>query len=140
MHIWKSYIRPKKLDVQETNICLTQFNGICEFSQFKHVTDCTLHRHCHLYSKTVSSLLLSSLFFFSSAYPQTDTAQLHNTHLDSCTHMDRTALEFNLSFVSLQNNNSSHCHLDIIHGSGASLLRLPVCRNHRSTKEIQSVL
>ena len=30
------------------------------------------------------------LFFFSSAYPQTDTAQLYNTHPDSCTHMDRT--------------------------------------------------
>ena len=40
--------------------------------------------------------------------------------------MDRTGLEFILSLVSLQNKNSSHCHLDIIHGSGASPLRLPV--------------
>ena len=54
------------------------------------------------------------LFFSSSAYPQTDTAQLYNTHPGSCTHMDRTGLEFNLSFVSLQNKNSSQCHLDII--------------------------
>ena len=30
--------------------------------------------------------------------------------------MDRTGLEF---IVSLRNKNSSHCHLDIIHGSGA---------------------
>ena len=29
--------------------------------------------------------------------------------------MDRTGIEFNMSFVSLQNKNSSHCHLDIIH-------------------------
>ena len=28
VHIWKSYIRTNKLDVQETNICLIQFNGI----------------------------------------------------------------------------------------------------------------
>ena len=28
--------------------------------------------------------------------------------------MDRTGLEFNLSSVSMQNKNSSHCHLDII--------------------------
>ena len=28
--------------------------------------------------------------------------------------MDRTGLEFNLSFVSLQNKNSSHCHHDIV--------------------------
>ena len=40
--------------------------------------------------------------------------------------MDRTDLEFNLSFVSLQNKNSSLCHLDIIHGSGDSPSRLPV--------------
>ena len=61
-------------------------------------------------------MLLSYLFvyFSSSAYPQTDTAQLHNTHPDSCTHMDGTGLEFNLSFVSLQNKNNSHCHLDIV--------------------------
>ena len=45
----------------------------------------------------------------------------------SCTHVDRTGLEFNLSFVSLQNKNSSHRHLDVKHGSGASPLRLPVC-------------
>ena len=31
--------------------------------------------------------------------------------------MDRTGLDFNLS---LRNKNSSHCHLDIIHGGGAS--------------------
>ena len=31
MHIWKSYIRTKKLDVQETNICLTQFNGSSDY-------------------------------------------------------------------------------------------------------------
>ena len=100
------------------------------------MTDCTLHRHCHLYTNTVSSLLLSSLLFvfFSSAYPQTDTAQLYNTHTDSCTHMDRTGLEF---ILSLRNKNSSHCHLDIIHGSGASLLRLLVYRNHRSTKTLR---
>ena len=36
--------------------------------------------------------------------------------------MDRTGLEFKLSFVSLQNKNSSHCHLDFIHGGGASPL------------------
>ena len=60
--------------------------------------------------------LLCCLFFFSSsAYPQTDTAQLYNTHPDSCTHTDRTSLEFNLSFASLQNKNSSHRHLDIVH-------------------------
>ena len=64
-----------------------------------------------LYTDTVSSLLLSSLIFSSSAYPQTGTAQLYNTHRDSCAHMDRTGLEFNLS---LRNKNSSHCHLDII--------------------------
>ena len=37
--------------------------------------------------------------------------------------MDRTGLEIKLSFVSLQNKNRSHCHLDIIHGSGASPLK-----------------
>ena len=37
--------------------------------------------------------------------------------------MDRTGLEFNLSLVSLRNKNSSHCHLEIIHGSGAGLFR-----------------
>ena len=84
---------------------------------FKQVcwTDCSPHRHWRLYTNTVSSLPLSSLLFFSSsAYPQTDTAQLYNTHPDSCTHMDRTCLEFNLSSVSLQNKNCSHCHLDVI--------------------------
>ena len=58
----------------------------------------------------ISSLPLSSLLFFSSAYPQTDTALLQNTHPDSRTHMDRTGFEFTLS---LQNKNSSHRHLDI---------------------------
>ena len=39
----------------------------------------------------------------------------------------RTWIEQALSFIwSLQNKNSSHFHLDITHGSGASLLRLPV--------------
>ena len=47
------------------------------------VYDCTLHRQRHLYTYTVSSLFLSS--FFSSAYPQTDTLQLYNTHPHSCT-------------------------------------------------------
>ena len=37
--------------------------------------------------------------FSSSAYPQTDTAQLYNTHPDSCTHMDRTRLEFHFVFA-----------------------------------------
>ena len=99
----------------------------CEFFRFKHVTNCTPPKHWHLYNNTVSSLLLSSLLFVfsSSAYPQTDTAQLYNTHPDSCTHVDRTGLEFNLSSVSLQNENSSHYPLDIIHGGGASPLRLP---------------
>ena len=49
--------------------------------------------------------------------------------------MDRTGLELNLSFVSLQNKNSSHCHLDITHGSGASPLKLPVYL--RSTKTLR---
>ena len=40
--------------------------------------------------KTILNLSVSS----SSACPQTDTAQLYNTHPDSCTHMDRTGLEF----------------------------------------------
>ena len=51
--------------------------------------------------------------------------------------MDRTGLELNLSFVSLQHKNSSHCHLDIIHGSGASPLRLPVYCDHRSAKTLR---
>ena len=38
---------------------------------------------------------------------QTDTAQLYKTHLDSCTHMDRTGPQFNLSFVSLQNKRTA---------------------------------
>ena len=63
------------------------------------MTDCTLHRHWHLYTNTVSSLSLSSLLFFSSpAYPQTDGAHLYNAHPDSCTHMDRTSLEFHFVF------------------------------------------
>ena len=40
------------------------------------------------------------LFFFSSsACPQTDAVQLYNTHPDSCTHMDRTGLEFHFVFA-----------------------------------------
>ena len=39
------------------------------------------------------------LFFSSSACPQTDTAQLYNTHPDSFTHMDRTGLEFHFVFA-----------------------------------------
>ena len=39
----------------------------------------------------------------------------------------RTWIEQALSFIlSLRNKNGSHCHLDIIHGSGASPLRPPV--------------
>ena len=44
-----------------------------------------------------SSLLF--VFFSYSAYPQTNTAQLYKTHLDSCTHMDRTGLEFHFVFA-----------------------------------------
>ena len=81
---------------------------VFKFFQFKHVT--SLHLH---------SLFFALVFFFfsSSACPLTDTAQLYNTHPDSCTHKDRTGLEFNLSFVSLQNKNSSHCHLDVMQKS-----------------------
>ena len=38
--------------------------------------------------------------------------------------MDRTGLEF--PFCLSENKSSSHCHLDNIHGRGASPLRLPV--------------
>ena len=62
-------------------------------------------------------------FFFFSLSTDLHSAVVQQTHLGSCTHMDRTGLEFNLSW---RNKNSSHCHLDVIHGSGASLLRLPV--------------
>ena len=52
------------------------------------------------------------LFVFSSStYPQTHTTQLYNTHPDSCKHMDRISLDFNLA---LRNKNNSHCHRDII--------------------------
>ena len=51
----------------------------CKYSQFKHLTECTLHRHRPLYYNIVPSLLLLLLFFPSSAYPQTDTDLLHNT-------------------------------------------------------------
>ena len=50
--------------------------------------------------------------FSSSACPQTDAAQLYNTHPDSCTHTDRTGLDF---FCLCENKNSSHCHFDNIH-------------------------
>ena len=67
------------------------------------------------------------LFFSPSACPQTDTAQLYNTHPDSCTHMDRTGLW--VSFCLCENKSNSHCHPDNIHGSGAaSPLRLPTLR------------
>ena len=69
--------------------------------------------------------------FSSSAYPQTDTAQLFSTHPDSCTLVDRTGFEFNLSFVSLQNKNSSQYYLDIVYGGAPSLFRLPVYCNLR---------
>ena len=51
---------------------------------------------------TVSSpaaVFLDVCFLSSSAYPQTDTAQLYNTHPDSCMHMDRTGLEFHFVFA-----------------------------------------
>ena len=66
---------------------------------------------CTLTQSLPCCCLPCCLFFSSSACPQTDTAQLYNTHPDSCTHMDRTGLEFNLS---LRYKNISHCHLDII--------------------------
>ena len=76
-------------------------DSLQQTSAVEQVTDCTLHRQKHLYTNTVSSLLLSSslfVFFFS--------------NLSTDSHMDRTSLEFNLS---LHNKNSSHCHLDIAH-------------------------
>ena len=65
-------------------------------------------------SYMVVDMSLDFLQLFSSSCPQTDTAQLYNTHPDSCTHMDRTGFEFNLFSMFLKNKNSSHCHLDII--------------------------
>ena len=80
---------------------------ICNFSFFVSSFSFNMWQIVHyididiLYTNTVSSLPLSSLFlgFSSSACPQTDTAQLYNTHPDSCTHMDRTGLEFHFVFA-----------------------------------------
>ena len=53
--------------------------------------------------------------------------------------MDRTSLAFH--FV-CENKNSSHCHLDITHGSGANPLRLLVYYDLRSTtlRELWAVM
>ena len=119
---WKSsrILRVKRQPLNSSEISSFFFIFVSSFSfnmwQIVHNIDtdiCTL-------TQSLPCCCLSCCFFSCSAYPQTDKAQLYNTHPDSCTHMDRTALEFNLSFVSSQNKNSSHCHLVIIHGSGAS--------------------
>ena len=65
------------------------------------MTDWTLHRHWHLYINTVSSLSPSSLLFVLLLQLVYRQIQLSCTILifDSCTHMDRTDLEFHFVFA-----------------------------------------
>ena len=83
---------------------LTAFNKRLQLSRCVSSFSFNMWQIVHyLDTNTVSSLPLSSLLFVfsSSACPQTDTAQLYNTHPDSCTHMDRTGLEFHFVFSSV---------------------------------------
>ena len=99
------------------------------------MTDCTLHGQLtsvHLHILFPAAVFL--VFFFFSLSTDRHSAQWYNTHPDSCTHMDRTGLEFNLSFVSLQSKNSSHCHLDITHFQKrtAKIVPMFLCRHFRN--------
>ena len=66
--------------------------------------------------------IVPSLFFSpSSAFPQTDTAQLHNTQPDFRAPPSGSKQAFSQSCF--QKQVQSYCHLALIHGSGAGSLK-----------------
>ena len=85
---------------EKDSLQLSRGVSSCGFNmwQIVHYTEIDISTLTH--SLPCCFLLCCLFFFSSSAYPQTDTALLYKTHPDSCTHMDRTGFEFNLSFVS----------------------------------------
>ena len=66
---------------------------MCQIAHYIDIDICTLTQ------SLPCCCLLRCLFFSFSACPQTDTAQFYNTHLDSCTQVDRTGLEFHFVFA-----------------------------------------
>ena len=80
-----------------SDICLMKIRTIDDDS-WKLVSSVfsTFHRYWHLY--TIYRLFPVEVFpFFSCAYPETDTAQMYNTHPVFCTYMDWTDLEFHFA-------------------------------------------
>ena len=131
---WLMVVYERESPMMTTGQLLT---SVCSWAEVQVLSVLTCGQIVHYIDIDICTLTQSlpccclPCFFSSSAYPQTDTAQLYNTHPDVRTHMDRTGLEFNLSFCVFATQEqftlSSWYHT----WWRTSPSRLPVYRNHK---------